>query len=102
MHKIDKMLIATVLVTVFPVVFYLIFWRQLPAKIPTHFNANFQANGYTDKSYAIAIAPVLFLAFHLYTYFQKYKSDAKLVWAWLFPVLSVLVQVGILLYVLLR
>ena len=102
MHKIDKLLVATLLVTAAPIALYIFFYRQLPAQIPVHFTATFRPNGYAPKNWAIWVSPALFVALQLYIYFQKYKLDKKLFYAWAIPALSVLVQVGILLYVLLR
>lgn len=57
-------LIITSLVTLIPIVVGLILWNKLPEQVPVHWDINGAVDGYTSKTQAVFLMPLVLVAFH--------------------------------------
>lgn len=91
--------IITTIVCLLPIIYGLIVYGKLPDMIPTHWGANNEVNGYTSKNFTVFGLPVIMAALNLLSQFalktdprrSNYPSIIKNIFAWLVPLLSVIV-----------
>ena len=57
-------LIITSLITLIPIVIGLILWDKLPEQVPVHWDINGAVDGYTSKTQAVFLMPLVLVAFH--------------------------------------
>lgn len=57
-------LLASSIVTLLPILFGLIFWNDLPEQMTTHWGAGGNADGWSSRSFAIFVLPLIMLAAH--------------------------------------
>ena len=62
--KNKKYWLITSAVTLLPILMGLLLWNRLPDKLPTHFGMDGAADGWSAKSFAVFVLPLMMLAFH--------------------------------------
>ena len=60
-----KILIITSVIILLPIVAGLILWNRLPEQVPIHWNMAGEVDGWSSKSIAVFVAPLIMLAVHL-------------------------------------
>lgn len=101
-------LIATTIVSALPILAYINFYERLPEQMPVHFDINWNPDGYMQKSMAVLIIPLTLLAVNIFLHFmldnepKKQNMPKPLIMfsKWIVPVMSVVVNGGILAYAL--
>lgn len=94
--KYKKTLILTAILILLPMLIGFIFWDKLPDQLATHFGSNGEPDGWSSKTFAVIVLPVLLVAVHLACFFitfadpKKQHIDPKLfkLILWLCPVIS--------------
>ena len=99
MLKNKKMLILTSAVTLLPIFIGLLLWNKLPELITTHWGADGVADGWSSRTVAVFVMPVIMLAAHwLCLWFisldKKNKGQSDKVFGlimWIIPLMSLFV-----------
>jgi uncharacterized membrane protein len=93
-------IILSCIVLLSPMIFGLIVWNNLPKTMPIHWGMNGEVNGWSSKTFAVIVLPLIILAIHGICIFASRKDfrDKKqspkvmgLV-LWICPLLSVMVN----------
>ena len=95
-----KQLLSTIFVIILPALIGAFFWKALPEQVPTHFGIDGQADGYSSKLFTLVGFPILFVLFQTIALASLEKESIKVtvpakmrkLYAWIIPVLSLIVQ----------
>lgn len=68
--------IVSSFIILIPLIAGLVMWNTLPDTMPVHWNAQGEADGYSSKTFAVVIMPVILLAVHLLCLFIT-SADPK-------------------------
>ena len=68
--------IVSSFIILIPLIAGLVMWNTLPDTMPVHWNAQGEADGYSNKTFAVVIMPVILLAVHLLCLFIT-SADPK-------------------------
>lgn len=97
MKKINgKLLLLTSLITLFPMVVGLFLWKKLPDTLPSHFGFDGTADGFSSKSEAVFMIPVIMVLLQILVVFVTTKdpkagnvaTKVREMIYWMIPVLS--------------
>ena len=98
------LIIVSCIVVMLPMLAGVVVWNKLPEQVATHFNAQGVADGWSGKAFAVFGIPGIMLGAHLLCVFAMMldpkadKNQAKIIKlvVWLIPVMTVLVQTGVI------
>ncbi len=100
MLKINKKtLIITSIITLLPALVGILLWDKLPDTMATHFGLNNEANGFSSKTFAVFVLPLILLGLHLFCAIvtandpRKQNISQKMynLVLWITPVISIIV-----------
>lgn len=102
----SKKFVFSLVLCLLPILFYIPFYGQLPKQMATHFDSQGVANGYTQKEVAVFVLPLVLAAAHTLTMFitcndPKARGNSimyKRVLFWIIPLISIVVNLGVLMY----
>ena len=91
-----KLLIVTTLLISLPILFGILKWNELPDMIATHWNVEGIPDGYSSKTFAVFVLPLILVAVHLLCTFgskmdpkrENYSDKLFAIVLWICPILS--------------
>ena len=91
-----KLLIVTTLLILLPILFGILKWNELPDMIATHWNVEGIPDGYSSKTFAVFVLPLILVAVHLLCTFcskmdpkrENYSDKLFTIVLWICPILS--------------
>ncbi|MBC8569412.1 SdpI family protein [Zongyangia hominis] len=106
MKKMNRQLLISLLLCLVPFGMGLAFYERLPEQIAIHFGVNNMPNSFASKPFALFAIPAFLLVIHLIVWFQlendpkrqNYAKSLRGLSCWLVPVISVVMQTGIITY----
>lgn len=91
-----KLLIITTLLILLPILFGILKWNELPDMIATHWNVEGIPDGYSSKTFAVFVLPLILVTVHLLCTFgskmdpkrENYSDKLFTIVLWICPILS--------------
>ncbi len=96
----------SVVICLLPIALSAVFYDEMPDMVATHFGIDFEPDGFSTKWTAAFMIPSIMLALNVFTWIiieadpkkQAINEKLKAIIRWIIPVLSVIVQCGIVMY----
>lgn len=96
----------SVVICLLPIALSAVFYDKMPDMTATHFGIDFEPDGFSPKWMAVFVIPSFMLALNVFTWIiieadpkgQGINEKMKGIIRWIIPVLSVIVQCGIVMY----
>ena len=91
-----KLFIVTTLLILLPILFGILKWNELPDMIATHWNVEGIPDGYSSKTFAVFVLPLILVTVHLLCTFgskmdpkrENYSDKLFAIVLWICPILS--------------